>query len=243
MNEKIDVVYVLGHGSTWADNELRYSLRSLELFVEDLGQVFVVGSRPKWLTGVVHLPYDDKYTCKERNIMEKVAYACGHPDLTQRFLHVHDDHFTLARARGKDLPNWCGSSLERLAMAVKVTNHWRDAVVNTNRVLVERGFDNRNFDLHFPIVFDKDLYPKVMDEYDWRGTPRGFVVKSLYANTLQLPWVQIGDVKLMGRFTLEQLVDKLRGRPWFSVSNSCLNLTMKELFQHLYPTPSRYELP
>lgn len=238
----IDVVYVLGHGSTWSDNELRFSLRSLQDHLTDLGQVFVVGARPRWLTGVIYLPYPDKYSCKERNIMEKVAYACGHPDLTQRFLHVHDDHFTLQPARGAEVPNWCAGPLDQLARAVKVTNHWRDAVLNTNRVLLQRGFENRNFDVHFPIVFDKTLYPKVMDEYDWRGEPRGFVVKSLYANTLELPYEVTTDIKLNGRLTLPQLVERLRGRPWWSVSSAALNLTLKDLFQHLYPNPSRFEL-
>lgn len=237
-----DVVYVLGSGSFWSDNELRFSLRSLELNLEDLGNVYVVGTRPRWLTGVTHLPYQDKYPCKERNIMEKLAYACGHCDLTETFLHMHDDHFMLTPGPAIDVPYWCGGSLEKMAAAVNPRNHWRDAVINTHKALAARGLETRNFDLHYPILINKNLYPQVMDEYDWRGTPRGFVVKSLYANTLKLPAVVTSDLKIVQRYHMHELVERLRGRPWFSVGNAGLNNTFKSLFSALYPSPSRFEI-
>jgi len=40
---RVDVVYPLSNGSHWDNNELRYSLRSLEKYALNLGRVFVVG--------------------------------------------------------------------------------------------------------------------------------------------------------------------------------------------------------
>jgi hypothetical protein len=237
-----DVVYVLGSGSFWADQELKFSLRSLELFLEDIGQVFVVGTRPRWLTNVVHLPWPDRHTCKERNIMEKLAYACGHPDLSQQFLHVHDDHFALAHQVAGEIPNWCGRSLAAVVQAVDPANHWRDAVLNTQRALEARGLTTFNYDIHLPMIFDKTLYPEVMDTFDWFNTPRGFVVKSLYGNTLKLTPTLSADLKLVKRETLQELVARLHGRAWFSLGNSALNLNLKNLLAALYPTPSQFEL-
>jgi hypothetical protein len=239
-----DVVYVLGTGSGWADNELRFSLRSLATYLTDLGTVYVVGHRPKWLTGVVHLPWPDHYPCKERNIMEKLAYACGHPDLSKKFLHVHDDHFMLAPGQAHDIPNWHAGPLDQLAAHVKKTtpgNHWGDAVANTHKALAAAGHTVHNFDVHFPMIFDKDDYPKTMDLYNWKGEPRGFVVKSLYANTLGLPGVKTSDIKLNQRMTTRELVDRLTGRPWFSVGNGALGGNLKQLFSALYPTASQFE--
>lgn len=237
-----DVVYVLGRGSYWQDNELRYSLRSLERFITGIGTIYVVGQKPKWLTGVTHLQYPDRHACKERNIMEKMAYCCGHPDLSQQFLHVHDDHTALAPMAATDIPNWAGSTLERLAKGVKKTNHWRDAVINTSEALRARGFKTYNFDLHYPMLFDKTKFLDAMDLYDWKGTKRGFVVKSLYANTLKIPPAVTSDLKILTDNTMGQLVKRLKGRPWFSYGNGGLNGNLKKLLPELYPTPSRFEI-
>jgi len=243
--QRTDVVYVLGRGSNWADNELRYSLRSLEKFMGDLGTVFVVGQRPKWLTNVVFLPFPDVHICKERNIMIKVAYACGHPELSQTFLQVHDDHFLLAPMNGADIPNWCGGQLDQMAASVRKKapgNHWADAVHNTHKALAARGHTTRNFDLHYPILMDKTAYPETMDLYDWKNTPRGFVVKSLYANTLGLPGTYSPDLKINTRLELRDAVQWLKGRQWWSIGNGGLSLKFRQLFPHVYPKPSRFEI-
>jgi len=69
----IDVVYPLGSGSAWDNNELRYSLRSLENNLLDLGRVFVVGQRPPWLVEAVHIPMEDTHRHnKDANLIDKV---------------------------------------------------------------------------------------------------------------------------------------------------------------------------
>jgi hypothetical protein len=74
---KIDVVYTLGTESSWQDNELRYSLRSLERNFPDLGRVWIVGHKPAWLTGVVHIPMADVHKQnKDANLIDKILAAC-----------------------------------------------------------------------------------------------------------------------------------------------------------------------
>ena len=45
----IDVFYVLGSGSKWQNNEIRYSLRTLEKYGHNVGQVYIVGQRPSFI--------------------------------------------------------------------------------------------------------------------------------------------------------------------------------------------------
>jgi hypothetical protein len=237
-----DVVYVVGHATGWNDNELRFTLRSLARYVTGIGQVFIVGKIPAFVTNVVELRWPDNYGCKERNIMEKVAYACGHPRLSKQFLHVHDDHFALAPVDAGQVPNYAGwVDLGALAKSVGRGNPWKVSVQNTADALTSQGLTSWNFDIHTPIIFDKDQYPEIMDRYDWRGTDRGFVVKSLYANTLGLAPTMISDVKLNDRYELPVLVDKLRGRPWFSIGNGALSQRFKNFLSELYPKPSPWE--
>jgi hypothetical protein len=237
-----DVVYVVGRGSAWNDNELRFSMRSLAKYVSGIGKVFIVGKIPAFVTNVVPIPWPDRYPCKERNIMEKLAAACGHSQLTNQFLHVHDDHFALAPVAAGEVPNFAGPvDLKGLARSVDPGNTWRESVLNAEHALRMRGLTTWNFDIHTPILIDKDRYPETMDLYDWRGKPRGFVVKSLYGNTVGLQPTHLSDIKLNDRYGLAELVRQLKGRPWFSIGNGALSPWFKNLLGELYPMPSPWE--
>lgn len=235
----MDVVYCLGTGSLWQDREILFSLRSLRDFVPDVEQVVVVGQRPAWLRDVRHVPAADPHHCKERNIMEKVLRACG--TLTRPFLFMNDDHFALRPQRAAELPNWYAGTVEGLGQRLATASHYRQALLNTAEALGKHGYPTRNFDIHVPIVYDPAEFRRVMAAYDWAGTPRGFVVKSLYANTLGLPPTHLGDVKIGHACTNQRLVELLRGRPWFSIGPAALTTSVQEFFSALYPTPSPWE--
>lgn len=235
----IDAVYVLGTGSRWHDNELRYSLRSLEQYVAGIRNVFIVGQRPKWIAGnVIHIQYADYHACKEHNIMEKVLRVCQEADLSDQFLHLHDDHFALAPCDAIDVPFWYRMDLDQLAQRVSVANNYRQALINTHAVLHARGLPVKNYDLHFPIIYDKKLFRLAMLSYNWSAC---YVVKSLYANTIQAPGIQTTDIKLNADMTLRQIVDRIKGRPWFSIGPTALNQNLKGLMQAIYPIKSRWE--
>lgn len=237
----MDIVYVLGSGSAWSDNELRFSLRSLQKFVTGIDRVFVVGSYPKFLTNATFIPYIDRFPCKEKNIMMKLARACGHPELSDQFLHIHDDHFALAPTCACEVPNYAGGSLEHFkSKTVESRNNWFKACIRTFDHLKEKGLPGLNYDLHYPMIFDKRLYPEIMDRYNWHDRV-GYVVKSLYANTAGLKPTRSGDLKINERLTTGQLVDRLKGRPWFSIGNGGLTGEFKALFQALYPEKSIFE--
>lgn len=237
----MDCVYVLGTGSGWQDNELRFSLRAIETYLSDIGNVFVVGPQPKFLTNVIHIPFNDRFACKERNIMIKLARACGHPELSSSFLHLHDDHFCLFPQSACTIPNWASSSLERTAQAAKPQNHWRQAVLNTHKALLSKGLPTKNFDLHYPMRINKEIYPEIMDRYNW-AEPRGFVVKSLYGNTAGITPTMSPDLKIDYRCSIADLVARLRARKWFSVGPSGLTGEFKKLLEALFPQPSKYEI-
>jgi hypothetical protein len=234
----IDVVYVLGSGSRWFDNELRYSLRSLDKYVTGIRNVYLVGRRPDWIRDVIHIPYHDYHPCKERNIMEKVMRACKEPDLSEQFLHVHDDHFALAPVGASEVPFWYRSELGKLSLRVPPSNNYRQALINTDAALRARGRDVKNFDLHYPIIYDKELFPLAMMSYDWSDC---YVVKSLYANSVRIDGETIQDLKINAALDMRDLVARMMGRPWFSLGPSALNKKMKDLLQALYPERSPWE--
>lgn len=237
----IDVVYPLGRGSTWADEELRYSLRSLAMYVQGIRHVYVIGQRPRWLTNAFHIPHPDPYPCKERNIAGKILRACKESGLSQRFLFANDDHYALGPCTAQEIPNWRGGKMIDLARRLPQASHYKQALLNTIEVLEAKNFSTWNFDLHLPIVMDKEFFPLVMACYNWER-PRGYVVKSLYANTLQVPHVGHVDLKIGDRLPIPELVRLLKPRTWWSLGPSALNHNLKNLLDALYPLPSPWEI-
>lgn len=233
----MDVVYVLGTGSTWDDNELRFSLRSIEKNMAGIRDVYVIGTRPAWLRNVIHIPAKDTHTCKEANIRDKVLIGCAIPEVSQQFLHIHDDHLLLTPCHIQSVPYWRGSSLLDFAGRIKSSNY-RNHVINTAQALTAGGRSAWNFDLHTPILYDKDLFPQVMEAYDWS---KCYTVKSLYCNHLGLTGPSITDCKIMSWYNMQQLVSMLKGRDWFSIGPTGLNQNLRALLPELYNLPSKYE--
>jgi len=236
----MDAVYVLGTGSRCNDLELFYSLRSLQEYISGIDRVFIIGTRPRWMYTDYHIPAKDQRACKEANIMEKLLRACEIPDLSEDFFHVHDDHFAMAPRIASELPYWRGGSLFDLASRLRINNHYRGALLNTHHALLERGLTTFNYDLHVPIIYNKKLFPEIMRSYNW-DTPRGFVVKSLYANSAGVVSTFRRDLKLEHRHTISEIVALIKGQEWWSTGPSAINNNLKDLLAALYKIPSNYE--
>lgn len=233
----MDAVYVLGRGSGWRDLELLYSLRALHKHVAGIDRVVVVGHRPRWLHGALHLPLGDPHPYKERNIYEKLLLACRDGRLSQKILFLNDDHVAMAATNAAAVPPYRGQELLALAGALP-PGSYREGLENTHRRLAERGHTTWNFDVHTPLVVDRAAFVAAMTSYNWAEK---FVMKSLYANTVGLVGVPYVDLKLVRAHTMAELVRILRGRPWWSHGPTGLGPNLKALLAALYPDPSPWE--
>ena len=79
------------------------------------------------------------------------------------------------------------------------------------------------------------------DSFNWKE-PRGFVVKSLYANSMKIKGERSPDLKINERLSYQRIFERLRGRKWFSISNQGLSGEFKKFLQAFYPNPSKYEI-
>ena len=55
----MDIVIPLGTESRWHDNELRFTLRSIEKHLTGYRNVIIVGWCPPWVQNVVHIKKED----------------------------------------------------------------------------------------------------------------------------------------------------------------------------------------
>src|SRR3990172_140810 len=176
----MDAVYILGKGSHWGNNELWYSLRSVEKYVENLGNVFIVGECPGWLKNIIPLPCPPDGPVKERNIMEKIMVASKCPLVSASFLFINDDHFLL-QPIGSILPHYYDGNLQELLAARNlIKNEYTKAVENTYNAC--KPLDSQlHYDIHCPISIVKDTFIEAMESVNW-NVYAGYLVKSLYAN-------------------------------------------------------------
>mgnify|MGYP006916024831 CR=1 FL=1 len=101
----MDILYVVGRGSQWYDNELLYSLRSIEQNGINVGHVYLVGSKPDFISNAItYIPCNDSYKCKHKNILYKVLTAIKQSDISSHFLISSDDHYYIKQTDFDNLP-------------------------------------------------------------------------------------------------------------------------------------------
>lgn len=211
----MDVVYYLGKGSLENDDELRFSLRSLEKYMGDLGKVFVVGEKPDWLGGVEHLTAFDEQKKQWQNVLLKVRQVCSLPNLSAEFLLMNDDFFAVEPFRGEDVPFW----------SVTGASGGSSGAIS--------------FAIHRPMRINKEWYLKMPLTIE---TPGVFSPRSFYANFYKAKPVPVRDVILRPGKGMPPFLDQLRGQSWFSIDDVTMtDPEFRQFIFELYPEPSAYE--
>lgn len=147
----MDALYILGTGSEWNNNEIRYSLRSLEENT-DIRRVVIVGSCPLWLKNVEHIPARDMGRNKIRNTIEKLRIASESGLLDGEFLRMNDDFYF--NEPHSTFPLYARRRLhETVKKQQGGDNYYKTATRRTMELLNGAGFDNPwDYSVHFPLV-------------------------------------------------------------------------------------------
>lgn len=218
------VVYTIGKGSSWGDNELRYSIRSMVMFTS-VSRIIIVGHKPAWCVNVDHIAVKDGPR-KNYNIHLKTLAAC---DATDEFIQAADDHFVL---QPTDFSTYyhSGPINEK-----RYTGNYATVTANTSKVLPGGLFYN----LHIPMKMNSEAYKQIMSRYDW--TKKEYLVKSLYANNIGVVGVRSKDCKVRESMRLDKIKNYVKDRGFLSVGDSGLSMDMKRFLKQTFPERSRYE--
>lgn len=233
----MDVIFALGRGSMWNDNELRYSLRSIVKHLKGYSKIWIVGNVPKFPIknlNYIHFLENGRYPAV--NVKNKILTACINEKVSDQFVFFNDDHFLLKDFDVNSFPYfYCGDLTD-----VRNATNYIHTVENTISVLKSAGCATKNFDTHTPIVYDKKAFWDVMHRYNWT-IPHGLCIKSLYCNTLGIRGTYAEDGKIYRSKNEEQLRSWLSKHDIFSIGDECLNYFLKNRFPIMYPTKSKYE--
>jgi hypothetical protein len=213
----MDAVYILGGGSLWNNEEIKYSVRSLAKYMYDLRDVVIIGIDPGNLPGAWVIPFSDSQPHRSHNAYLKTKKACSLDFISDPFLLMNDDFFMTTHFFGSKFPNY-------------ILKNSRYAQNNLPSVPV-----------HCPIRIDKQKYLALQIDLRSRGN---FSPRADYISKHTLPVEEVEDkiIKPTGKFY--DYARAVRGSPWFSVGNST---TTRPEFQRflevLYPESSIFEKP
>lgn len=226
----MDIVYILGTGSQWGDNELKYSLRSVEQNLKEYVRIFIVGEKPAFLNdNIIHIPYKDNHKNKQRNIHNKILAACECKEINDNFILFNDDYFIIKPMKLPQVPLYTYS--EYLLDAVpKFKNNYKNHIEKTIQLLG----NVKNYDTHYPITINKKKYIQINEIIDWEVT-YGYLTRTLYVN--RLPYT-IFPVKITDKIINK--VSDIEDKTFISCGNTIL-FGMKKYLENKFINPSKYE--
>ena len=215
--------------------DLRYVLRSIERFATNVGEIYIIGEKPKWITGVTHIEMVDKpgKEWKERNIYLKTKAAFEHTD---RFCFFNDDHVLIAPTDIENYPIYYKGTCYQSML--KNASHYRQTMNQTKKWLEANNYPDLNYDGHCPVIFEKDRFLEVMATADWNAK-FGYGMKSLYCAGLE--GTHMPDGKISKRVSLEQAVNAVEGRHVISFTDAAIKSGLKEYFDTFLFQKSKYE--
>lgn len=241
-----DLFYPVRPGSWWNYNDLKYSLRSVDMHYHtdghaNYGQVFIVGTLPAFLDPdkVIHIPAKDASASAIRNVKAKLELVTRDERLSDNFLLMNDDMFFLRDCA--ELPTYHLGTLHH-ALAVseapgigywfKVTDATRD------RLMKDFVGEPLNYEVHAPMMLNKELATNTL----W-AMPKDadLLFRSIYGNRYLVDGTLLHrDFKIHN----EQMFQNNVYSEFASTSPTSIRLaTVQAWLAELFPFPSRWELP
>ncbi len=227
------IIIPLNNRSQEKNIELRYCLRSIEKHLSGVGEVFIIGHCPDWVTGVIHIPFEEdaRNRFRDRNIMSKMVVACKDERVSKDFLMVHDDHFLLADYEAGAFPYYHVGPMN------EGQGQYGETKINTKSLIGQTN----NYDAHCPILFNKEKFMMSVALADWTKW-YGYCMKTLYCVMNGIEGEYMDDIKIRMPYDQEMINNLIADRKWFSIGDRCFAPGgMKEVLQTLYSNKSKYE--
>jgi len=233
----MDLVYPLGTGTVWEDNELRYSLRSVEENLNGVRNIYIIGQKPAWLKNVIHLEHPDNSGVKSKNTYLKYRLVCQQPDLSDNWLMMNDDFFINEPAIASEWPYFYKGELPTAIAKSKL--FLQEAPMNTVRYLQMKKLGMKDYRVHCPMIINKEKFlqmPIAENEFGIVNT------RAVYGNFYQVGGILTKERFLSGGKTVPEIAKRMSKHPYFSlISMAAKNWAVRRYLEQRWPKPSRYE--
>ena len=247
----MDILYVIGRGSEWNNNELRYSLRSLEKFGRNINRVFISGYCPDFINQkiVTWIPCPDEYEFKHKNILRCIEKAVAESDIADDFLYSSDDHFYVTETDFDAYPIFRKGGLPAFVNPDDNEYSYRTSLVSTYMLLQAAGMTTHDFSWHGNTHFNKTLYNEQQFAAMRRmafamtgGVEPSCLMLNYMLKRRPFEWVQRHDRKFGDETTREEFVKGMdENRECFSCSPKVMRTYLATYLAQMFPTPSKYD--
>ena len=225
--KKLDVVYVVKDSAF--NDELRYSLRSVEQNLPHNRVIFYggkpVGSHPD-IAILVKQIGKHKYQ-KVANMLFSIA--------EDDFILMNDDFFVLNKI--DKLPYYYSDDLEKLSGRISAAHGGPSAYTRridaTRKWLKESKYATRNYELHVPIIFNREKLRRIFDI----NTEHKYATRSLYCNVDKVMGKKSQDMKIFDLDKLPRFSDTFVSTTDLSFAEGQVGKFIRALFKD----KSRYE--
>ena len=193
----IDLVYVLGTGSVWKNNELRFSLRSVAKNMAGVGNIWIIGENPGFLSPEIrHIYYPDELgkDNADGNMARKILRACKEPDLSEDFVFMNDDFIINKPLIAAEIPCLHKGDMKNRPPEFWTKEKYRKRLRRTFDVLTANKYPTIQYDYHAPMIMSKTLFPACMENFDY-AHDIGYTFRSLYGNYCRIPASPLGMYK------------------------------------------------
>lgn len=178
MASKPDIVYFVKESSK--NQELQYSLRSVERNFKAGGRVWLVGGMPAGFKPDGFLRVAQGMPSKWENVRKSLIAVCQSEDISEKFWLFNDDFFILKPVEKMPEAYYDGSILELCERIEKrsggfslYTKQMRHLI----QTLQDAGLATLNYALHRPMLIEKKKALEVLEKF-----PDEPMFRSLYGN-------------------------------------------------------------
>lgn len=252
----MDVVYIVGNGSRWGNNELRYSLRSIEKFGIGLGRVFIFGSIPYFINRarVTCVEMQDNAGVPAKNVYLKIKSAIESDIVPGRFLISSDDHFFVRPTDFINYPIYFKSenmpTQENVGTGKFGGVQYTQGIVNTSIVMDKFGLGHVYFEGHTNKLYDKSAWRILDDMGVWNmmgDFKDGFSTNTPMAAFLartdkRLDVIKRKDIKINRFASFAQLESIIEDTDCFSIGDGAIECGIGDYLQWMFPNKSKYEI-
>lgn len=230
----MDVVYLLGTGSGWQNNEFRFSVRSVEKYLLDFRDIYSVGYCPSFAKGIINVDVQD--STKDRpafNTYTKLMAVCRMDKVSDDFILMNDDFILRQQMKTSDIKFWYDMTLETYLQYYKrnADGRYYARIEETLDYLVQNGMSTKRFSLHYPIIINKEKFLTHMSKLDWNN--KEYVTRTIYGNAIGEEGVRMDDCKTNDPEIAMEF-------PCFSLKPGVM-MQMKHYLMREFPVKSKYE--
>lgn len=243
----MDLLYLLGSGSRHNNVELKYSLRSIEMYCTGYKRVFLVGEKPEWITNVEYFPSDDLYDCTHKNMMKKILDACHYTDISEDFVMQGDDHFYVRPYDFSKIVPYEKGELPTQFKDREVAPKYRTSLIDTRNWLISHGYPYMNGSQHCGMWFRKSLFLEIESElllpaFGFKyGLESSSIMSAALNKHLGIPYEHRKDCKIKDFSSEEHLQERIGDNFCFSIYDGAFNNGIEYILDKWYPKKSKYE--